>query len=199
MKRILYLLPFVLLMSCRPTKFVCNQQLITSKEPVEMSSHKLNAEFDSIISTNYFHKISIPKYTHNLRTQTVKNNIVFNKIPSTIFVKPQDSSFKNPGLQKAKDAMDDEGNWITAYFVFLGLLVLFLLTLSGAISFGIFLSEEILIMLVGISAVAMLVSYIGSLARYYKNKAIVNGYPSEMKRHNLHKTVLLIILLMFCI
>ncbi len=206
MKRILYLLPFILLVSCKQTRFVCNQKLV-SKPAIAAVTHCSDVVLDSTIDLNNFQKGDIVKQDYinysekklssskQKTTRTVYQN---SQQRNYIYTSPQDTTIKNTGLQKAKDAMDDEANWITAYFIFWGLFILFVLTLFGAISFGIVLSEEILFALMTICGVGILTSFIVSLFKNRKNMPIVEGYHTEEKRHQTHRKILLLMIIITC-
>jgi len=189
MKRLLYILPFVLFAACKPHKFVCNQQLLREEVVKLEPTLKSYQKEDTITIANALqnhttdHDDSLPK---ELKRAT-KKQLFFKKLDEKFGfldpVNPSDSTIKDPGLKKAKDALALEEIWLKVFFGFLALGLLVLFSYMGIIELAALLSEEILSILLGIALLGYSVTYYGNIIVYLMHIGVYKKYPKEKERH----------------
>lgn len=140
MKRILYLVPLILLGSCKQTKFICNQQLVLQQQTLAAASpdtskiegkDNIRAQYETEV--NAVKPISSEKKNEsNKSNKSNKSRQIFDRFLPKIN-HPKNTLINDPGLKKAKDALDIEEKWLKAFFIFFGIGIFVALAIFGII------------------------------------------------------------------
>ncbi len=190
MKKILYLLPLLLLGSCKPTKFVCNQQLISPLQAVSVDLPNAKKAIEIVVETPEKSlqdvaevKRIIPSSEKRVgQKRGNKFHQIFNRILPQ-FAAPQDSTIKDPGLKKAKDALELEEKWLKAFLIFVGIGVLAALMLLGVFELALLISEEILLIMLVIAFLGYSVTYYGIIIIFLMHIGVFKNYPELKEKH----------------
>jgi len=187
MKRILYLVPLILLGSCKQTKFICNQQLVLQQQTLATASPDISKIVGKDnIRTLYETEVNAVK---PISSEKKKESNKYNK-SRQIFDRflpkinhPKDTLINDPGLKKAKDALDIEEKWLKAFFIFFGIGIFVALAFFGIIPLALGIGEDLLLYILFGAFIGYSITYYGIIIIFLLHIGVYRNYKEEKDKH----------------
>ncbi len=189
MKRVFYILPFILLASCQQKKFVCNPQLRAPQQQVLTAAPDTNSLVLIVERHNEYIKEEPIATAQPIISEKKIAKKISNKFSQILplllpaLYSPKDTLINDPGLKKAKDALAMEEKWLTAFTVFFIVGLLLFMIAVGALPLAIAISEELLLLLLVVCVLGHTITYYGIIVIFLMHIGLFKNYEEEKAKH----------------